>query len=88
MRFALAPMTAVALACSFAVSSWALQQAARPTTSVALAPPTMPPGLADLDRDVDARVGALVELFARKGPFNGVVVVAREGEKTAILRAP
>jgi CubicO group peptidase (beta-lactamase class C family) len=73
-------MTVVVLACSLGVSVHAQRAPAAPTTSVALPPPTIPPGLADRDKDSDARVGALVKLFASKGPFSGVVVVAREGK--------
>jgi CubicO group peptidase (beta-lactamase class C family) len=73
-------VTAVVLAFSAGVSSPAQQRQPGATTSFTLPAPAIPPGLADLDRDVDARIGALVERFARKGPLSGTVVVARDGK--------
>ena len=82
-RSQFACMSAVVLALSGGVGSLAQRSPDGPSTSPALAGPTAPPGLVDRDNALDARVGALVELFAHKGPFSGIVVVAREGKIVA-----
>jgi CubicO group peptidase (beta-lactamase class C family) len=73
-------LTTAVLLLSFCATYMAQESARGPSTSVALAAPAIPVGLADLDKDVDARVGALVSVFAKKGPFSGIVVVARDGK--------
>src|SRR5688500_3437646 len=77
------PNRGVGVVVALAVSLFAATASARETppgqAAPSLAPPAVPPGLAGGDEDVDRRVGELVGLFARKGPFSGIVVVARGG---------
>jgi hypothetical protein len=75
---------AVAISLLPVVTSRAQQSRPGPTTSVALAAPTTPPGLADLDKDVDERVGKLAATFALKGPFSGIVAVAPKARSSRL----
>src|SRR5206468_1425808 len=78
--------TVTLLVCySLGVRSLAQQQTGGAAASAALtlAPPSAPPQITKLDKDLDARVGALVPVVAKKGPFSGVVAVARDGKIVA-----
>ena len=80
--FRLVLTTAVLFACSAGELTFA-QQGGDPKVSGALSRPTVPADFAAGDKDVDQRVGRLVDIFATKGPFSGIVAVAREGKVIA-----
>ena len=82
-RSSFARAIAVALALLLCVACPARAVSPPKATRLTLAPPAAPPELADRDADLDGRVGHLVDVFAKKGPFSGVVVVARGGKIVA-----
>src|SRR5262245_13729371 len=71
--------TAVLFACSVGNLAFA-QQGGGPKASAALSRPAVPADFAVRDKDLDEQVGRLVQIFAAKGPFSGIVAVAREGK--------